>query len=167
VEDEPRAYPDGVSRHPASRLAGGGRPAPRRQARDEVRASDAEREQTVRALRNHFAAGRLDREELERRVEDAYRASRRGTLRQLLADLPFSHGGPVARRFYRFQREVLPYHTGAYVSINGALAAIWAATGEGSFWPAGVLAPTTVLIVSHAFTSRWLRLRLRRAPQHD
>ena len=53
------------------------------------------------------------------------------------------------------------------MSINGALAGIWAATGEGRFWPAGVLAPTTVLIVSHAFGSRWLRSRLRRGSQHD
>jgi len=44
---------------------------------------------------------------------------------------------------------------------------MWAATGEGSFWPAGVLAPMTVLIVSHAFGSRWLRSRLRHGPQRD
>jgi len=121
----------------------------------------------VRALRSHYAAGRLDREELERRVEHAYGAASRGKLRLLLADLPLTRGGPVARRLYRVQRELLPYHAGAYVSINGALAGIWAATGEGRFWPAGVLAPTTVLIVSHAFGSRWLRSRLRRGPQHD
>jgi hypothetical protein len=132
-----------------------------------VLASDAEREHTVRALRSHYAAGRLDREELERRVERAFLAPTRGRLQALLADLPPMHGGPVARRFYRFQRELLPYHAGAYVSINGALTGIWAATGEGHFWPAGVLAPTTVLIASHAFASRWLRSRLRRGPRHD
>jgi hypothetical protein len=132
-----------------------------------VRASDAEREQTVWALRSHYASGRLDHEELERRVEHAYRAASRGRLRQLLADLPPAHGGPVARRFYRFQRELLPYHAGAYVSINGALTGIWAATGEGHFWPAGVLAPTTVLIASHAFASRWLRSRLRHGRARD
>ena len=155
-----------VSRH-SSWLAATGPPAPWRAPRRDVRASDAEREQAVQALRSHYAAGRLDREELERRVEQAYRAASRGKLRLLLADLPLSHGGRVARRFYRFQRELLPYHAGAYVSINGALTAIWAATGEGRFWPAGVLAPTTVLVVSHAFGSRWLRLRLRRGPQHE
>ena len=32
----------------------------------------------MRALRSHFAAGRLDREELERRIELAYRAVSRG-----------------------------------------------------------------------------------------
>jgi hypothetical protein len=136
-------------------------------ARIDVRASDAEREQTVRALRAHYAAGRLDRDELERRVEHAYRAAWRGKLRLLLADLPVSYGRPIARRFYRFQRELLSYHAGAYASINGALAAVWAASGEGRFWPAGVLAPTTVLVVSHAFGSRWLRSRLRRGAQYE
>jgi hypothetical protein len=148
-------------------MAGSGWAAPWRVARYDVRASDAEREQTVHSLRFHFASGRLDHEELERRVEHAYRARSRGALRVLLADLPPSHGGPVARRFYRFQRELLSYHAGAYASINGALTAIWVATGEGRFWPAGVLAPTTVLIVSHAFGSHWLRSRLRRAPHRD
>ena len=127
-----------------------------------MRASDAERERTAEELRSHFADGRLDSEELEQRITQAYAARTRGSLQALLCDLPRSPSTRVARRFYRFQRELLPYHAGAYVSINGALSAIWAATGEGHFWPAGVLAPTTVLLASHAFGSRWLRLRLRR-----
>jgi hypothetical protein len=130
-------------------------------------ASDAERERTVRALRAHYGSGRLDHVELERRVEGAYRASSRGELRALLSDLPRPRGGALGRRFYRLQRELLPYHAGAYLSINGALTGIWAATGEGRFWPAGVLAPTTVLIVSHAFGSHWLRTRLRRPAPLD
>ena len=155
-----------MSRHQAS-WAATGWPAAWRLAQYDVRASDAEREQAVRSLRFHFASGRLDREELERRVERAYSAISRSALRRVLADLPPAQGGPVARRFYGFQRELLPYHAGAYVSINGALVGMWAATGEGSFWPAGVLAPMTVLIVSHAFGSRWLRSRLRHGPQRD
>ena len=156
-----------MSRHPDSWLVrAGGYPA-KRPARSDVLASDAERELTVGALRSHYAAGRLDRDELERRVDRAYRASSRGRLRALLADLPHGQGGRLARRFYRFQRELLPYHAGAYLSINGALSAIWAATGEGRFWPAGVLAPSTVLVVSHAFGSRWLRVRLRRPRPGD
>jgi hypothetical protein len=127
---------------------------------DRVLASDAEREHVVRALRVHFAAGRLDRDELERRVERAYAARSRGELRRLVADLPWRGGARVGRRFYRFQRGLLPYHAAAFVTINGALSGIWAATGEGRFWPAGVLAPTTVVIVSHAFGSRWLRRRV-------
>jgi hypothetical protein len=132
-------------------------------------ASDADRERAVRALREHFAAGRLDRSEFERRVDDVYGTRTRGELRRLLSDLPRPGGARIARRFYGFQRELLPYHAGAFVTINGALAGIWAATGEGRFWPAAVLAPTTVLVVFHAYGSRWLRRRLagRRATLHD
>jgi Domain of unknown function (DUF1707) len=127
-----------------------------------LRASDDERESTVEALQAHYADGRLSRAELEQRVSVAYRARSRGALSALLADLPLSPARRAARRFYRFQREVLPYHVGAFVTINGALSGIWAATGEGRFWPAGVLAPTTVLLASHAFGSSWLRRRLQR-----
>ena len=132
-------------------------------------ASDADRERAVQDLRAHFAAGRLDRTEFEHRIEAAYGTRTRGELRRLLADLPRPGGARIARRFYRFQREVLPYHAGAFVTINGSLAGIWAATGEGRFWPAAVLAPTTVLIVSHAYASRWLRRRLdaRRGTRRD
>ena len=121
----------------------------------------------MRALRSHYAAGRLDREELEGRVEEAYRAVSRRVLGLLLADLPRAPGRFFARRVYRFQRELLSYHAGAYLTINGALVSIWAATGEGRFWPAGVLAPTTILIFSHGFGSRWLRMRLGRRSARD
>jgi hypothetical protein len=132
-----------LSRHPATR--------------SDVLASDADRELTVGRLREHFSAGRLDHRELELRIERCYAAATRGELRRVVADLPHPR---ATTRFYRFQRELLPYHAGAYVSINGALVGIWAAAGEGSFWPAGVLAPTTVAIVWHAVASRWLRRRL-------
>jgi hypothetical protein len=130
--------------------------------RGDLRASDDERESAVEALQAHYADGRLDRSELEQRVSLAYRARSRGALSALLADLPLAPGRRVARRFYRFQLEVLPYHAGAFLTVNGALVGIWAATGEGRFWPAGVLAPTTVLLASHGFGSRWLRQRLQR-----
>jgi Domain of unknown function (DUF1707) len=152
-----------VSRSGGSWLAAGGRYASAGGSRrGDVRASDDERESAVDALRVHYAEGRINRAELEQRVSQAYRARSRGALSALLADLPLSPGRRVGRRFYRFQREVLPYHVGAFVTVNGALSGIWAATGEGRFWPAGVLAPTTVLLASHAFGSRWLRQRLQR-----
>ena len=54
----------------------------------EIRASDAEREQTMALLRRSFAEGRLTMAELEQRVADASEASTRGQLRVLTADLP-------------------------------------------------------------------------------
>jgi Domain of unknown function (DUF1707) len=57
-------------------------------ARPAVRASDAEREQTVALLQRSFADGRLTLAELEERAGAAYAAQTRAQLRDLTADLP-------------------------------------------------------------------------------
>jgi hypothetical protein len=53
-----------------------------------VRASDAEREETVALLQRNFADGRLTQAELEERAGAAYVAQTRTQLRDLTADLP-------------------------------------------------------------------------------
>jgi hypothetical protein len=53
-----------------------------------VRASDAEREDTVATLHQALGAGRLDLAETETRVAAAYAARYRSELPDLLADLP-------------------------------------------------------------------------------
>jgi DUF1707 SHOCT-like domain len=60
----------------------------------ELRASDAERTETIDVLRRHHAEGRLDTAELEERVGRCYTAKTRGELDALTADLP----GPWRRR---------------------------------------------------------------------
>ena len=57
-------------------------------AEDDLRASDAEREQLVDALRDHAAEGRLTTDELEERTAAAYSATTRGELVALRRDLP-------------------------------------------------------------------------------
>jgi hypothetical protein len=54
----------------------------------ELRASDAEREQAVVALREHLLDGRLNLEEFTERVEQAYRARVHGELAAIQSDLP-------------------------------------------------------------------------------
>jgi hypothetical protein len=54
----------------------------------ELRASDAEREQTAGALGDAAAEGRLTLEELTERLDAAYAAKSRGELDALTADLP-------------------------------------------------------------------------------
>jgi hypothetical protein len=54
----------------------------------ELRASDADRERSVAALRHHAAAGRLSIDELDDRSERAYAATTLGELATLHADLP-------------------------------------------------------------------------------
>jgi hypothetical protein len=53
-----------------------------------IRAGDADRERTAEALRVHAGEGRLDAEELERRLEAVYSAVYLGELDAALAELP-------------------------------------------------------------------------------
>jgi hypothetical protein len=54
----------------------------------ELRVGDAERDEVVSALHEHFAQGRLGREELDERLGEALRARTVGDLRKVTADLP-------------------------------------------------------------------------------
>ena len=93
----------------------------------DVRASDAERERVVEALRAHAAAGRLTVDELEARIGRAYAAATRADLRLLLADLPAAPR-PRARARTRGEWE-------AWASVAVLLLVIWALTGAGALWP--------------------------------
>ena len=55
---------------------------------DNIRISDADREQVTARLREHFAEGRLTSEELDERVSATLNAKTFGELRGILADLP-------------------------------------------------------------------------------
>jgi Domain of unknown function (DUF1707) len=69
-----------------------------RHARPAVRASDAEREQTVAVLQRSFADGRLTLAELEERASAAYAAQTRAQLSDLTADLPDANKQPKQPR---------------------------------------------------------------------
>ncbi|MFD0900009.1 DUF1707 SHOCT-like domain-containing protein [Actinomadura sediminis] len=64
----------------------------------ELRVGDTERDAVVVALHDHFAAGRLDRGELDERMDAALAAKTRGDLRALVRDLPPPHGLPEAAK---------------------------------------------------------------------
>ena len=106
---------------------------PRQPADPGLRASDADREATVRDLRDHGAAGRLDVDELEQRVATAYAARTRGELDPLLADLPAVRRAPAAPR--RRPRE----EWRVFLAVSVLLLAIWALSGAGYFWPVWVI----------------------------
>jgi hypothetical protein len=99
-------------------------------ARDDVRASDAERDRAVEALRAHAQAGRLSADELEQRVGTALSATTRADLVALLDDLP---NAPAPRRSAA-PRSGAPRLPG-FLPIALLLVAIWALTGAGYFWP--------------------------------
>jgi hypothetical protein len=60
----------------------------------ELRVSDAEREAATAELREHYASGRLDSDELDQRLSAALAARTRGDLSALFTDLP--SGGQAA-----------------------------------------------------------------------
>ena len=64
----------------------------------ELRIGDEEREAAVAALGEHYAAGRLTKEEYDERAERAFAARTRSQLVPLFADLPRPAGTPGANR---------------------------------------------------------------------
>jgi len=63
-------------------------------AGNEMRVSDAEREAAASELREHFASGRLDSEDLSERLDRALAAKTQGDLNALFTDLPSSWRSP-------------------------------------------------------------------------
>jgi hypothetical protein len=111
--------------------------------------SDRDREDCVERLREHCGDGRLTPEELEDRIDLALAARRRRDLRRATAGLP---APPIVPRgtLRRVHRTLLGVHATAYTAGNGSAVALWAATGEGLFWPAVLLVPWTALLGAHA-----------------
>jgi hypothetical protein len=121
---------------------------PRRPEHAALRASDADRDVVLRVLGEAYADGRLNREELDERSDQAASARTLGQLPPLLADLlPTSSTAspvPVAaadldraarERYARRLREAL----WGFVSISAIVWVIWLITGPDSFpWPAFV-----------------------------
>jgi hypothetical protein len=62
---------------------------------DRLRVGDAERDQVASALHEHFAQGRLTREELDERLTAALSAKTVGDLRTVTEDLPASADTPL------------------------------------------------------------------------
>ena len=125
-------------------------------------ASDAERDRCARTLRDHAAAGRIEVHELEERLALAYGARYRHQLRMALHDLPRDHGRRLARAADRIDRAVLRLHVWSYAGVNGSLVGLWAATGQGDFWPVLSIAPWGVVLGWHAGGSWSVRRMLRR-----
>ena len=79
---------------------------------EHIRASDADRDRVTARLQEHFAAGRLTREELDERVAAVLHAKTFGELRPPLADLPEPVPAPhaaLAQRAAAAQRGGRPW----------------------------------------------------------
>jgi hypothetical protein len=114
-------------------------------AHGDLRASDADRDQTAAVLREHFGAGRLNQDELDERLKSVYEARTVGELAVQLADLPTlpasrsEHRLELIERRRHLQRRILQ-QSGGGLALFVVCSVIWAANGaDSSFWPVWVL----------------------------
>ena len=112
---------------------------------NEVLASDAEREAAVERLRGGAGEGRLDHDELERRVHAGYTARTRAELERVTADLP--PPPPAPRPRVDIDGMELRRRTAGFLVPNVVCLIVWLATGAGSFWPGWVLLGTGIAFV--------------------
>jgi hypothetical protein len=123
------------------------------QRRASLRASDADREQFVEALRRHHAEGRLTTEELSERTERAYAARTFGDLDALATDLPPiqpsapapAPGRPASAELPARMRSPGPERAAAkaalvrsilwYGLLSLVLLVVWLMSGRDYFWP--------------------------------
>ena len=68
-----------------------------RQTNPDLRIGDAERDRAIAELGDHYAAGRLTREEFDERSDQAMQARRHAELAPLFADLPVRPAEPPVR----------------------------------------------------------------------
>ena len=136
-----------------------------------IRASDADRDQTAAALREHLAAGRLTTEEFDERLDKAYAAKTLGEFDDLMADLPGTgleqlpdaslqraadspplperSGGSIEARPGRFP-PTWRAAWGSWLAISLFVFAIWLVSGaSGGLWFLWVVVPLGALLLGH------------------
>jgi hypothetical protein len=123
----------------------------------DLRVSDQDREDVVREIREHFAAGRLSGEELGPRVQAVYEARTESQLRELRADLPplpvtrEQQRAELAARRSELQRRVLQQSAGSLAPFV-ICTVIWFATGaHGHFWPIWVALFAVIALVRNGW----------------
>jgi hypothetical protein len=120
----------------------------------DLRASDEDRERVAREIRDHFAAGRLDRDELDDRLQAVVEARTVGELAALREDLPAPPAdlrAELARRRGELRRDLLQQSGGALGPFV-LCTVLWAATGaSGFFWPVFLLFAVVVPLVRNGW----------------
>jgi Domain of unknown function (DUF1707) len=143
-----------------------------------IRASDDDRDRTASLLREHHAAGRLDAEEFNERLDRTYAAKTMGELDEILSDLPaidlyrLPHEGvrrgrrniPGAGSYLAAAAEqgalAHPHGRfspawravwGSWFTISLILAVIWALAGHGFPWFLWVTGPWGAILLG-----RWI-----------
>jgi hypothetical protein len=140
-----------------------------------IRASDDDRDRTATLLREHHAAGRLDAEEFNERLDQTFAAKTVGELDELLSDLPSidlyrlpDHGLPrrppvpgasshleaMAAAGVRPHGRFSPAWQaawGSWLSVSAVLIVIWTLSGMGYPWFAWIVGPWGAVMLA-----RWI-----------
>ncbi len=124
---------------------------------DGVRASDADRERAAGEIREHYAEGRLDQDELAERLDRAYAARTTGELEAVRADLPAlpataaGRRAELAARRSELTRELVQ-QTGVALAPFLVCTLVWLLSGaQSDFWPAWLLLIPLVLLVRNGW----------------
>jgi uncharacterized protein DUF1707 len=113
-------------------------------SRDQMRASDADRERVVERLRTALQEGRLDLHEYDERMQRAYGAKTYGDLDGLLTDLPVATPpapavAPIEQKRKSPTAEWVVHQWQSWVPAAVVLTAIWAISGFGDYWPGWII----------------------------
>ena len=118
----------------------------------QLRAADSDRDRAAGELREHYAVGRLDANELGERLEAAYAATTVAELDRLRADLPDPRPLPVPASGRELARRRIYQDAGAVLIFDAGCVAVWAATGaSGSFWPLWVILVSSLRLARDAW----------------
>ncbi|MCO5969503.1 MULTISPECIES: DUF1707 domain-containing protein [Actinoallomurus] len=114
----------------------------------EIRASDADRDRVAAALREHCAQGRIAVDELNERLDLAYRARTLGDLQKVTSDLPeedmyelpvpaYRQSTPARRPGNGLYRKGMRAGWATYASVNLVCIVIWLLTAvtAGAWYP--------------------------------
>jgi hypothetical protein len=107
-------------------------PRPGAYGRDpKLRAGDRDRDAVAEMLRTQHAAGRLDTEELQQRIDRCYEAKTLGQLEEIVADLPRDSQADERSGWHRDRRR---WRLLTLVPVVVTLAAVCALTGRHLVW---------------------------------
>lgn len=125
-----------------------------------VRTSDAEREQVATILRAAMAEGRLNLQEGEERLGQAYAATFRDEFAQLTTDLPGGGRRALAEtpEAQAATRRGMRRHFAGVFFFAAALTGLWVLSGAHFFWPAVPLAFLVIGLIKRRRFHRYAQL---------
>jgi hypothetical protein len=128
--------------------------------RGHLRASHADREQVVGALKAAFVQGRLDKDEFDLRIGQALTSRTYGELAALTADLParLTRARPPEPARQPVNKKAVATLTGATPALVGMVAAVMRVMKSATPWPVALSVIVIMVVLLVAVPTGWLWL---------